>query len=230
MGQVTLARTPASSARSPVAAAQQGHAICLCSEVTKRNICHQVAEMSCFHCSFAGCVGGERQTLSPETSPRGQLCFGGPQAHAKTQTQLPHFSAHTDPAPSLVPVFCLFSPIAAFCFGRFQFRGRTRGARAGPAPTLTGRHYWHKTPPLGARLSPCIHRHLPWAQLLQASPQEQLMDVPEPDPPADPSTPAAPQALQLRGYRHSHLSATPSRAPHGDTAVLLPAHPKCLPW
>lgn len=38
-------------------------------------------------------------------------------------------------------------------------------------------------------------------------------------------TPAAPQALQLRGYGHSHLSATPSRALHGDTAVLLPLLP-----
>lgn len=78
-----MARPPASSACSPVAAAQQGHAICLGSKVTKWNICHQVAEMSCFHCSLAGWTGRRRQTISPETSPHGQLCFGGSQAHAK---------------------------------------------------------------------------------------------------------------------------------------------------
>lgn len=117
---MTVAGTPASSACSPVAAAQQGHAICLCSKVTKRNICHQVAEMSCFNCSLAGWIEGKRRTISSETSPHGQLCFGGPQGHAKMQIQLPYFPAHAALVPPLSLFFVCFPQFLLFVSGGFS--------------------------------------------------------------------------------------------------------------
>lgn len=58
-------------ADSPVAAAQQRHAVCLHPEVTERNICHQVAEVSCLHSSPAS--WGKADRYSALASKQHQL-------------------------------------------------------------------------------------------------------------------------------------------------------------
>lgn len=100
--------SPPAWAHSPEAAAQQSHAGCLRPKVTKRNICHQVTEMSCFNCSSASWMGGKK-TNSPEreVSAWSALLWRPPSSH-ENPNNCPHF-------PSLLPVFCLFSSIAAFC-------------------------------------------------------------------------------------------------------------------
>lgn len=187
--------------------------------------------MSCFHCSLAGWTGRRRQTISPETSPHGQLCFGGSQAHAKkckpncltflaTQTLVPPLSLCFVCFPQfLLSVSGGFSSIVGLGEPEQGQHQLLQGASIG----IKSQHWEQGSVPAvtytfpGPSCSRCAHKSSLWRCLGQIHLRIHWHILP-------------PQ-------RHCSFSVQAQPSQRGDIPVsllqllpLIPAHPKCLPW